>query len=119
MMMRYALVTGVRVLPTVPMHCSQNLHRAQPVALFLTALILENSGFITRAMNQGQIYLGQPQSALFGIRLIVGLIPGLCMLIGLVILFFFPIQGQRLREMKETILVMHAEKEAQLSKIEE
>ena len=92
---------------------------AQSVALFLTALILENSGFITRAMNQGQIYLGQPQSALFGIRLIVGLIPGLCMLIGLVILFFFPIQGQRLREMKETILVMHAEKEAQLSKIEE
>jgi len=91
---------------------------AQSLALFLTAFILERSGFITRAMNQGQIFLDQPESALFGIRSIVGLIPGLAMLIGLVILFFFPLQGERLAALKEKILQMHAEKEEQLTRIE-
>ena len=92
---------------------------AQSVALFLTAFILEQSGFITRAMNQGQIFLNQPESALFGIRTIVGLIPGSAMLISLFILFFFPLQGERLARLKEKILMMHAEKEAKLEEIEE
>lgn len=92
---------------------------AQSLALFLTAFILEQSGFITRAMNQGQIFLNQPVKALFGIRSIVGLIPGLSMLVSAIILFFFPLQGQRLAQLKEKILLMHAEKEAQLKKIEQ
>jgi glycoside/pentoside/hexuronide:cation symporter, GPH family len=91
---------------------------AQSLALFLTAFILEQSGFITRAMNFGQIFLDQPPSALFGIRTIVGLIPGLGMLLGVVILFFFPLRGARLRELKQKIMVMHAEKEDRLSQIE-
>jgi GPH family glycoside/pentoside/hexuronide:cation symporter len=91
---------------------------AQSLSLFLTAFILEQSGFITRAMNQGIIYLDQTQSAVFGIRAIVGLIPGLSMLIGVVILFFFPLQGQRLRKLKETLLVMHANKEKALADLE-
>ncbi len=91
---------------------------AQSLALFLTAFILEQSGFITRAMNQGQIFLEQPDSALFGIRLIVGLIPGLAMLMGALILVFFPLQGERLARLKEKILVMHAQKKAQLDEIE-
>jgi len=91
---------------------------AQSVSLFLTAFILEQSGFITRTMNQGQIFLNQPESALFGIRVIVGLIPGLAMLVGAVILFFFPIQGERLVQLKETILTLHDEKEDKLAQIE-
>jgi GPH family glycoside/pentoside/hexuronide:cation symporter len=91
---------------------------AQSLALFLTAFILEQSGFITRAMNQGQIVLNQPGSALFGIRTIVGLIPGLAMLISAVILVFFPLKGERLTRLKEKILVMHAEKAAKLDEIE-
>jgi GPH family glycoside/pentoside/hexuronide:cation symporter len=91
---------------------------AQSVALFLTAFILEQSGFITRAMNQGTISLEQPGSAVFGIRAIVGLIPGMAMLLGVLILAFFPIQGSRLIELKEKILKMHEEKENELAQIE-
>jgi GPH family glycoside/pentoside/hexuronide:cation symporter len=91
---------------------------AQSIALFLTAFILEQSGFITRAMNSGEIYLGQPASALFGIRSIVGLIPGLAMIIGVLILAFFPIQGVRLANLKKTILSMHADKEKQLAQMD-
>lgn len=91
---------------------------AQSLALFLTAFILEQSGFITRAMNNGEIFLNQPESALFGIRSIVGLIPGIAMILGAVIMFFFPIKGERLVELKEKIMVMHAEKKAELERIE-
>ena len=91
---------------------------AQSLALFLTALILERGGFITRAVNEGQILLNQPASAIFGIRAIVGLIPGVAMLIGAAIILFFPIKGQQLIELKEKILVMHAEKKAALDAME-
>lgn len=91
---------------------------AQSLALFLTAFILEQSGFITRTMNQGQIFLDQPESALFGIRSIVGLIPGLALLFGAVILNFFPLHGERLAQLKEKIIMMHAEKESKLAHIE-
>ena len=91
---------------------------AQSLALFLTALILERGGFITRAVNDGQILLNQPATAIFGIRAIVGLIPGVAMLIGAAIILFFPIKGQQLIELKEKILVMHAEKKAALDAME-
>jgi GPH family glycoside/pentoside/hexuronide:cation symporter len=91
---------------------------AQSVALFLTAFVLERSGFVTRAMNAGQAFLDQPESALFGIRSIVGLFPGIAMLLSAVILFFFPIKGDRLARLKAKILEMHAEKEEQLSQID-
>ncbi len=91
---------------------------AQSMALFLTAFILEESGFITRAMNQGGIFLDQGESTLFGIRAIVGLIPGLAMVLGVLILAFFPIQGEKLMKLKERILEMHAEKESELAQME-
>ncbi|MFW5713408.1 MAG: MFS transporter [Brevefilum sp.] len=91
---------------------------AQSIALFLTASILEQSGFITRAMNEGQVFLNQPESALFGIRTIVGLIPGLAMFVSAVIVIFFPLQGERLVQLKAKILAMHDQKEARLSEIE-
>jgi GPH family glycoside/pentoside/hexuronide:cation symporter len=91
---------------------------AQSVALFLTAFILEQSGFVTRAMNRGEIVLDQTESALFGIRAIVGLIPGVAMLLGILILAFFPIYGKKLAELKEKILQMHAEKESELAQVE-
>ncbi|MBG0771186.1 MAG: MFS transporter [Anaerolineaceae bacterium] len=91
---------------------------AQSLALFLTAFILERGGFITRAVNDGQILLDQPATAIFGIRAIVGLIPGIAMLIGAVIILFFPIKGQQLTELKEKIMVMHAEKKAAFDALE-
>jgi len=91
---------------------------AQSLALFFTSFILERSGFITRALNEGEIFLNQSASALFGIRSIVGLIPGLAMIVSAAILFFFPLKGERLIALKETILTMHADKAAKLAEME-
>lgn len=83
---------------------------AQSLAMALTAFILEVSGFITREANNNQIFLDQKPSALFGIRAIVGLIPGIALLIGALILIWYPLQGRYLEQVKEKILNMHAEK---------
>jgi GPH family glycoside/pentoside/hexuronide:cation symporter len=92
---------GVNALLTKP---------AQSVALALSPLILEATGFVTRESNQGQIYLDQSAGALFGIRTLVGLIPGIAMLIGALILVWYPLRGSRLREVQEAVLALHAEK---------
>ncbi len=87
---------------------------AQSLAGTLTAAILAAASFVTRESNGGAIFLDQPDSALFGIRSIVGLIPGIAMLIGAVVLHWYPLKGKRLTEVKETILQMHAEKKMKL-----
>jgi len=93
---------GVNALVTKP---------AQSLAIFLTAWILENSGFITREQNMGQIFLDQPGTALFGIRAIVGLIPGLALLIGIIMLIFYPLKGAYLEEVQAKIQTLHRQKE--------
>ncbi|HSJ58795.1 MAG TPA: MFS transporter [Anaerolineae bacterium] len=96
---------GVNALLTKP---------AQSVALALSPFILEATGFVTREANLGVIYLDQPASALFGIRTLVGLIPGVAMLLGALILFFYPLRGRYLDEVKERVLAMHAVKREKL-----
>jgi GPH family glycoside/pentoside/hexuronide:cation symporter len=91
---------------------------AQSLALFLTVFILEEAGFISRALNDGEILLDQPASAVMGIRAIVGFIPGLALLLACGLLFFFPLRGERLRALKDRILIMHADKEAALAEME-
>ncbi|HOV49274.1 MAG TPA: MFS transporter [Anaerolineae bacterium] len=97
---------GVNALLTKP---------AQSVALALIPLILEATHFVTREANQGQIFLNQPASALFGIKVLVGLIPGVAMLLGALILTAFPLRGAYLQHVKEEMLALHAEKRARLS----
>jgi len=87
---------------------------AQSLAATLTASILAAANFVTRESNGGQIFLNQPESALFGIRAIVGVIPGVAMLVAAVVLVFFPLRGQHLSEVKDKMLTMHAEKHAKL-----
>ena len=58
--------------------------------------------------------LNQPSAALFGIRVLVGLIPGAAMILGAVILIGYPLRGSYLEEVKEKILSLHAEKHARL-----
>jgi len=96
---------GVNALLTKP---------AQSVALALIPLILEATHFVTREANQGQIFLNQPASALFGIKVLVGLIPGVAMLLGALILTAFPLRGAYLQHVKEEMLALHAEKRARL-----
>jgi len=96
---------GVNALLTKP---------AQSVALALIPFILEATHFVTREANQGQIFLDQPASALFGIKALVGLIPGVAMLLGALILTAFPLRGAYLQRVKEEMLTLHAEKRARL-----
>ncbi|MBC7227115.1 MAG: MFS transporter [Thermoflexales bacterium] len=96
---------GVNALLTKP---------AQSVALALIPFILEVTGFVTREAHGGQVYLDQPASALFGIKALIGLIPGVALIIGAAILHWFPLQGRYLAEVQERVLRLHAEKHARL-----
>ncbi len=96
---------GVNALITKP---------AQSVALALIPFVLESTAFVTREANQGQIFLNQPASAVLGIKVLIGLIPGLAMLLGAILLRWYPLRGEYLREVQEKVLALHAEKHARL-----
>ncbi len=100
---------GVNALFTKP---------AQSIALALSPWILQITHFVTREQNNGHIFLNQPDSALMGIRLFGGLIPGLALLLGALILVWYPLRGDRLKRNQEASLAMHADKLARLEKID-
>lgn len=87
---------------------------AQSVGLVLISTILAATMFVTRDQNGGQIFLNQPGSAIFGIKALFGLIPGVAMLVGAVILFFYPLRGAYLQKVQEQVLTLHAAKQAKL-----
>jgi GPH family glycoside/pentoside/hexuronide:cation symporter len=97
---------GVNALITKP---------AQSIALALSPYILEATHFVTREQNNGVIFLDQPASAILGMKVIVGVVPGVAMLLGALILTRFPLRGQRLVEMQQALLRLHAEKSARLN----
>ncbi|MFP4344049.1 MAG: MFS transporter [Anaerolineales bacterium] len=103
---REGVFFGINALLTKP---------AQSLALTLIPFILEGTNFVTREANLGQIYLNQPPEALFGIKALVGLIPGLALLLGALILVWYPLRGEYLDEVKRAVLVLHAAKEAELA----
>jgi GPH family glycoside/pentoside/hexuronide:cation symporter len=96
---------GVNALVTKP---------AQSLALSLSPIILQATRFVSRSANGGVIFLDQPASALFGIKVIAGLIPGIAMLMGALILFLFPLHGEYLNKIQAQVLELHAQKHAQL-----
>jgi len=96
---------GVNALLTKP---------AQSIALALIPFVLEATQFVTREANNGEIYLDQPGSAIFGIKVLLGLIPGIAMLIGAGLLYWFPLRGAYLEKVKTELLELHAKKHAQL-----
>lgn len=97
---------GVNALLTKP---------AQSVALALSPIVLEATHFVTRDANQGQIFTNQPASAILGIRVLFGLIPGLAVLLGALILAWFPLRGRYLDQVKEQMLALHATKHTMLA----
>ncbi len=84
---------------------------AQSLAIAIPPLILEASGFITREANGGLPFLHQADTALQGIRLYSGLIPGLAYFAGAAILLLYPIRGTYKKELEEKILALHEEVE--------
>lgn len=99
---------GVNALITKP---------AQSLALALPPFILEATHFVTREANNNVIFLDQPASAIFGIKVFVGLIPGIAMLLGALILTWFPLRGERLAQVQAEVLELHARKKAELERM--
>lgn len=85
---------------------------AQSVANVLIAFILASTGFITREANGGVIFHNQSAQATFGIKALFGLVPGVALLIGAGLLFFYPLRGKYLEEVQRKVLALHAEKRA-------
>ncbi len=96
---------GVNALLTKP---------AQSISLALVPWILESTAFVTRDANGGVIFLDQPVSALFGIKVVAGLVPGVALLLGALILFLYPLHGAYLTKVQSEVLKLHAEKHARL-----
>jgi glycoside/pentoside/hexuronide:cation symporter, GPH family len=96
---------GINALVTKP---------AQSIAIALSPFILEATHFVTGEQNNGQAFLNQPISAVTGIRIIAGLIPGIAMLLGAVILAWYPLRGKKLEKIQAEVLELHAQKHALL-----
>ncbi|MHC1740388.1 MAG: MFS transporter [Anaerolineaceae bacterium] len=96
---------GINALITKP---------AQSIAIALVPFILEITKFVTRSANGGQIFLNQTPEAIFGIKALAGLIPGVAMILGAVILFWYPLKGKHLDDIKTRVMEMHADKAIQL-----
>ncbi len=101
---------GVNALITKP---------AQSIALWLFPFILEATHFVTREQNNGVAFLDQPASALFGLKALGGLIPGAALLLGALILAWFPLRGKYLARVQQDVLALHAKKHAQLESLTE
>ena len=82
--------------------------------MILPAQILAATHFITRESNGGLMQLNQPTEALFGIKILFGLIPGISLIIGAILLIFYPLKGQYLQEVKEKVLTLHQQKRLKL-----
>jgi len=96
---------GVNALITKP---------AQSIAIWITPFILEQTNFVTRASNLGEIFLDQPPEAIMGIKIFTGVIPGVACLLGALLLIWFPLRGERLAEIKAKILDLHQDKRQRL-----
>jgi Na+/melibiose symporter-like transporter len=71
------------------------------------------TNFITGASNAGEIFLNQPAKAIMGIKIYTGVIPGVACILGAVLLIWYPLRGERLREIRQKVLVLHEEKKRQ------
>jgi GPH family glycoside/pentoside/hexuronide:cation symporter len=98
---------GVNALLTKP---------AQSVSLTLIPVILELGRFVPREVNQGQILVDQPSSAIFGIKSLAGLIPGAGLIVGAIILLWFPLRGDYLAQVQADVLALHGAKRARLDR---
>ncbi len=97
---------GVNALITKP---------AQSIAIWIIPFILEKTNFITRASQMGETILNQPSSAIMGIKVFSGVIPGVACLLGALLLMAYPLHSTYLKEVQQKVLIMHHEKKQTLA----
>jgi len=83
---------------------------AQSVAIAMGPAMLAFAGFLTGSVTQST-------SVQFMIKIIIGLLPGIAMIIGVLILLFYPLKGDYLKEVQVKVLEMHREKRSKLKNI--
>lgn len=52
----------------------------------------------------------QPDSAIFGIKILMFLVPVIVSTIGLIFMYFYPLHGEKLMDLREKLQILHAEK---------
>jgi GPH family glycoside/pentoside/hexuronide:cation symporter len=67
------------------------------------------------AFIQGAPFEAQPDSAVFGIKFILLVLPAIITAISLVFVYFYPLYGEKLTTMQENLKKMHEEKRAKLN----
>ncbi|MFX0021972.1 MAG: MFS transporter [Candidatus Hermodarchaeota archaeon] len=84
---------------------------AQSLAIAIGPWLLSIAGFVT-----GQI--DQSARAEFMIKFILGLLPAIAMLIGVLILLYYPLTDDYLKEVQEKVLKLHEEKKSKLKSMQ-
>jgi GPH family glycoside/pentoside/hexuronide:cation symporter len=83
---------------------------AQSLAIAIGPWLLTIAGFVT-----GQI--DQAPRAEFMIKFILGILPAVAMLIGVLILLYYPLTDEYLKEVQENVLKLHEEKQSKLKSL--
>ena len=68
---------------------------------------LEAFGFVKNATTQSP-------EAMFGIKLLFFVVPAIFLLIGLMFLYFYPLHGEKLKELEESLAALHQQKKEKL-----
>ena len=73
------------------------------------------TGFYNQNLSVGE---AQPESAIFGIKLLIGLIPAIFIAIGLIEFRFYPLDASKeeYKEMKRQVSILHDKKLERLRK---
>jgi GPH family glycoside/pentoside/hexuronide:cation symporter len=90
---------GINALITKP---------AQSVSAVISGVVL----LLTEYVQDLPIGDSQPLSAILGIKLLIGLIPAIAILMGLISLWFYPLDGitEEYKEMKKQVSILHEKK---------
>ena len=95
---REGMYLGINALFTKP---------ASSLGPIVATIILVYFGYIQGSDTQ-------PASALLGIKILMFLIPTIGIIISLIIISFFPLHGERLKEMQKKLEELHRKKRRQL-----
>jgi GPH family glycoside/pentoside/hexuronide:cation symporter len=106
---REAAYFGANALITKP---------AQSLVILIPGIMLYFSNFIPR-IGPDPILTQQPEMVFVSIRVFIGLIPGIALLLGALILQFYPIKGEYWEEVQKEVLELHQEKQKEYQKMQQ
>lgn len=104
---REASFFGVNALITKP---------AESIAVWMWTGLLSLFAFVQPVIDEWGIAYPQPQTAesLFGIRILMSVVPAIMVLLLLIPVYFYPLDGSKYREMKQLVHQLHLKKEKKL-----